>query len=85
MSDDFTQDGGVFDHSKWATVPHPNHGDGVNCVLNYNPTTSNTVDSQGMHIKTTHTGGITWDQGDMVVGMFRTPGSVQNLSHFQFG
>jgi hypothetical protein len=73
MSDDFTNDGGVFDHSKWITVPHPNNGDGVNCVLNYNPTTSNIVDSEGMHIKTTHTGGINWDQGDMVVGAFRTP------------
>jgi hypothetical protein len=73
MSDDFTNDGGVFDHSKWITVPHQNNGDGVNCVLNYNPTTSNIVDSEGMHIKTTHTGGINWDQGDMVLGAFRTP------------
>jgi hypothetical protein len=47
----------------------------VNCVLNYNTTTSNTVDSQGMHIKTTHTGGINWDQGDMVLGRFKVQGN----------
>jgi hypothetical protein len=72
MSDDFFNDGGVLDRTKWVTIPHPNHGDRVNCVFNYTDA-ANPVDSEGLHIKTTHTSGVNWDIGNMVLGRFRTP------------
>ena len=72
MSDDFNMDGGVLDRSKWATFPHPNRGDRRNCVFNYTDA-ANPVDSEGLHIKTTHTSGVNWDIGNMVAGKFRTP------------